>query len=47
MEEVDAAIKEVNELLGELDVGKEVPSGAAAAAQKPSLLCVERRCVRS
>ena len=43
MEEVDAAIKEVNELLGEADTSEgAVPSGAMTTLHR-SLLCVERR----
>lgn len=41
---MDAAIKEVNELLGEVPTGEgKVPSGAEASALNKSLLCVERR----
>lgn len=44
MEEVDAAIKEVNALLGEVEPGGgAVPSGATATTVSRSLLCVERR----
>jgi len=43
MEEVDAAIKEVNELLGEQSEGGKIPSGAMATTVQKSLLCVERR----
>lgn len=43
VEEVDAAIKEVNKLLGETEPQEEkVPSGATATTVR-SLLCVERR----
>ena len=45
MEEVDAAIKEVNALLGEVrrgGGGVEIPSGATVTTVR-SLLCVERR----
>ena len=46
MEEVDAAIKEVNELLGEVRLGEgKVPSGAEAVASHRPLLYVERRYV--
>ncbi len=41
VEEVDAAVKEVNELLGE--AGGKVPSGATATTVHRSLLSVERR----
>ena len=46
MEEVDAAIREVNELLGEATGGggdRSVPSGAMGTTVQRSLLCVERR----
>lgn len=45
VEEVDAAIREVNELLGEVEPAGEgkVPSGATATTVHKSLLCVERR----
>lgn len=42
---MDAAVKEVNELLGEAGEG-EVPSGATVTTVRKELLCVERRCVR-
>lgn len=42
MEEVDAAVKEVNELLGEAGEGA-VPSGATATTVHKELLVVERR----
>lgn len=44
---MDAAVKEVNELLGEVELGEgNLPSGAAATTAHRSLLSVERRCVR-
>ena len=57
MEEIDAAIKEVNELLGEVEPSSasvaaavamvEKASCEAAAAATKSLLSVERRSVRA
>ena len=43
VEEVEAALKEVNELLGEATAVGKVPSGATATTVQRSLLCVERR----
>ena len=41
---MDAAVKEVNELLGEAGPGSgEVPSGATVTTVHKELLCVERR----
>jgi len=43
MEEIDAAIKEVNALLGEPGTSATVPSGATATTVPRSLLSVDKR----
>lgn len=44
LEEVDAAVKEVNEMLGDTKDGG-VPSCAMRTSLRRPLLCVERRCI--